>query len=129
MDWWILELIKVVALIILAVALHQVIRGFGKRFVADLFRSTPQVGRSFIVLADISYYLIFVAYTLFNVHFEQSEDWAAKVGAHQLEDTVFSFAGICLIIGILHGMNVFVLPFIGSILSFRERFTAAAQKA
>lgn len=129
MDWWILELIKVIGLITLAVVLHQLIRRFGKRYVTDLFRSTPQVGRSFTILADIAYYLIFVAYTLFNVHFERSKEWAATVKAAQLEDFVFSFAGIALIIGILHGINVFVLPFIGSILAFRERLTQEVRQA
>ena len=32
---------------------------------------------------------------------------------------MFSIAGICVIIGILHGLNVFVLPFIGRILALR----------
>jgi hypothetical protein len=45
------------------------------------------------------------------------------VNSTQLEEFVFSLAGICLIIGILHGINVFVLPFIGGILALRERLT------
>ena len=36
-------------------------------------------------------------------------------------------AGICLIIGILHGINVFVLPFIGGILALRERLTVGTE--
>ena len=45
----------------------------------------------------------------------------------QLEEFVFSLAGICLIIGILHGINVFVLPFIGGILALRERLTVGTR--
>jgi hypothetical protein len=45
------------------------------------------------------------------------------VNSAQLEEFVFSLAGICLIIGILHGINVFILPFIGGILALRERLT------
>ena len=122
MEWWVLELIKFLALIVLAIGLHQLIRRFGKNYVGDIFRSTPQVGRNFIILADFAYYLIFGAYTLFNVNFDPQEDWVATVGASQLEEFVFSLAGICLIIGILHGLNVFVLPFIGGVLALRERF-------
>ena len=122
MEWWVLELIKFLALIVLAVGLHQLIRRFGKNYVGDIFRSTPQVGRNFIILADFAYYLIFGAYTLFNVNFDRQKEWAATVNATQLEQFVFSLAGICLIIGILHGLNVFVLPFIGGILALRERF-------
>lgn len=121
MEWWVLEVIKFLSLIMLAVGLHQLIRRFGKNYVGDIFRSTPQIGRNFIILADFAYYLIFGAYTLFNVNFDRQKEWAATVNASQLEQFVFSLAGICLIIGILHGLNVFVLPFIGGILALRER--------
>ena len=50
------------------------------------------------------------------------------MNASQLENMVFSIAGISLIIGILHGVNVFVLPFIGSILALRERLTERRQE-
>ena len=129
MDWWILELIKGISLMVMAVAVHRWIRGFGKDYVADIFRITPQVGKNFLVLADISYYLIFAAYTLFWVKLERPRDWAAEVNASQLEQFVFSFAGISLIIGVLHGMNVWVLPFVGGVSELRERFAQRAEKA
>jgi len=129
MDWWILELIKILALLVLAIVLHQLIRRFGKNYVDDIFRATPRIGRSFIILADFAYYLIFLAYTLFNVNFDLAEDWAVTVNSTQLEQFVFSLAGICLIIGILHGVNVFVLPFIGGVLSLRERFLSMETEA
>ncbi len=128
MDWWILELIKGLSLIILAVVLHRLIRGFGKNYVTDIFRFTPQIGRNFLVLADVAYYLMFAAYTLFWVKLERPSDWAAEVNASQLEQFVFSFAGISLIIGVLHGMNVFVLPFIGGVFALRERLGQGAQE-
>ena len=121
MDWRILEVIVILALTILAIGLHQLIRGFGKHYAADVFQATPEIGKSFVVLADVAYYLIFTAYILSNVHFQPAEKWTAAVGAVQLENSVGRIAGICLIIGILHGINVFVLPFIGSILAFRLR--------
>ena len=52
----------------------------------------------------------------------------ATVNASQLENIVFSIAGSSLIIGILHGINVFVLPFIGSILALRERLADRRQQ-
>ena len=128
MDWWILELIKGLSLIILAVVLHRLIRGFGKNYVTDIFRSTPQIARNFLVLADVAYYLIFAAYTLLWVKLQRPIDWAAEVNATQLEQFMFSFAGISLIIGVLHGMNVFVLPFIGGIFALRERLGQGAQE-
>ncbi len=128
MDWWILEFIKGLSLIILAVVLHRLIRRFGKNYVTDIFRSTPQIGRNFLVLADVAYYLIFAAYTLFWLKLQRPIDWAAEVNASQLEQFVFSFAGISLIIGVLHGTNVFVLPFIGGIFALRERLGQGAQE-
>jgi hypothetical protein len=128
MAWWVLELIKFLALIVLAVGLHLSIRRFGKNYVTDIFRSTPRIGRNFLIMADFAYYLIFAAYILFNVKFEREKEWAAMVNASQLEMFVFSLAGICLIIGVLHGLNVFVLPFIGGILALRERLGAGPQE-
>ncbi len=131
MEWQVLELLKILALIIMAIGLHQVIRRFGKNYAAAIFRSTPEIGTAFLVLADVAYYLIFAAYILSNVHFERVyrtladgsrvDIWADRVNATQLQDSVSSIAGICLIIGILHGLNVFVLPFIGSILALRAK--------
>ena len=121
MDWWTLELIKALTLMIGAVALHRLIRGFGKDYVGDIFRLNLQIGRNFLILADIAYYLIFAAYTLFWVKLVRPEEWAAEVNASQLEQFVFSFAGIFLIIGLLYAANVFFLPLIGGIFSIRER--------
>ena len=45
MDWWILELVKGLGLIVLAVVLHRVIRGFGKDYVS-------QIGRNLLVLVN-----------------------------------------------------------------------------
>ena len=121
MDWQTLELLKFVALAILAIGLHQFIRWFGKNYAIDIFGSTPEVGKHFLILADVAHYLIFAAYILFNVNFVRPEKWADQVNPYQLQDSVASIAGICLIIGILHGINVFVVPFIGSILALRKK--------
>ncbi len=122
MDWQTLELLKFVALAILAIGLHLFIRWFGKNYATDIFGATPEVGKHFLILADVAYYLIFAAYVLFNVHFVRPERWGSdQASASQLQDSVGSIAGICLIIGILHGINVFVLPFIGSILALRKK--------
>lgn len=121
MNWYIGEILRIVVLVVLAVGLHQFIRRFGKTYATDVFRYTPEVGRYFLVLADISYYLIFVGYILFTVNFERQKEWDATVNANQGEFIVFTIAGICLIIGVLHAINVFVLPLLGSILAFRTR--------
>ena len=115
----------------MAVGLHQFIRTFGKNYTANIFEATPEIERNFRVLADVAYYLIFAVYVLSSVHFEKVyrtlpdgsrvDVWADQVNPAQLGDVVSSVSGICLIIGILHGINVFVLPFIGSILALRKK--------
>ena len=62
MDWWIGEFVKTLTLVILALGLHRLIRGFGRSYTANIFDSTPQIGRVFLILADVAYYLIFAAY-------------------------------------------------------------------
>lgn len=129
MDWRALEVVVVLVMTILAFGLHKLITGFGKGYAAEVFQATPQIGKNFLVLADIAYYLIFTAYILSNMHFEPAEKWSATVGPKQLEESVSSIAGICLIIGVLHAINVFMLPFIGAILTFRIRLMEPRREA
>ena len=73
-----------------------------------------------------------MAYILFNMNVERpvrydaqgnpaGHRWEQTVGATQVQDSIASLAGICLIIGVLHGINVFGLPFVGSVLALRAR--------
>ena len=121
MDWWILELMWFVTMIGLALWLGPFIRRFGKSYAADVFRANPRTGKSFIVLMDVAYYLIFLAYTLFTVHFEPDRGWEATVVAQQLRSTAVRLGGIFLIIGVLHGLNVLALPLIGRVLTLNRR--------
>ena len=75
MDWWVLELITLAVLLGLAFWLGPFIKRFGRSYAADVFRSNPRTGKSFIVLVDIVYYLIFTAYIFFTVRFEPESGW------------------------------------------------------
>ncbi|MGH9164820.1 MAG: hypothetical protein ACRDZW_04810, partial [Acidimicrobiales bacterium] len=70
MDWWVLELLTNALLVGVALWLGPLIKRFGKSYAADVFRANPRTGKSFIVLTDIAYYLIFFSYILFTVSFE-----------------------------------------------------------
>ena len=61
MDWWILELLTTLFLIGLALWLGPFIKRFGRSYAADVFRANPGTGKSFIVLTDVAYYLIFLS--------------------------------------------------------------------
>ena len=81
MDWWVLELLTTAFLMSLALWLGPLIKRFGKSYAADVFRANPRTGKSFIVLTDIAYYLIFFAYILFTVSFQPKGNWGQTVTA------------------------------------------------
>ena len=121
MDWWVLELLTNVVLIAIALVLGPFIKRFGKGYAADVFRANPGTGKSFIVLTDFAYYLIFLAYILFTVSFEAGGSWEQTVNADQLKDEVARVGGIVLIIGLLHGVNLLALPVMGRLLTLNRR--------
>ena len=121
MDWWVLELVWFSGMVFLALWLGPFIRRFGKSYAADVFRANPRTGKSFIVLMDVAYYLIFFAFILFTVHFEPDRGWSQAVNAAQLRAVTVRVGGILLIVGLLHGLNVLMLPIIGRILTLNRR--------
>ena len=126
MDWWILELIWFGVMVGLAFWLGPFIRRFGKAYAADVFRANPRTGKSFIVLMDVAYYLVFFAYILFTVRFEPEPKWEETVNAAQLQGSTIRLGGILLIVGLLHGLNVLTLPIMGRIFTLNRRLDESA---
>ena len=120
MQWWVIELITNIVLIALAVGLGPFIKRFGRSYAADVFRANPRTGKSYLVLTDVAYYLIFTSFVLFTVTFVEPDKWARSTGA-QLKAEVARVGGILLIMGILHAANVVALPIIGGLLSNNTR--------
>ena len=121
MDWWVLELITLGVLLGLAFWLGPFIKRFGRSYAADVFRSNPRTGKSFIVLVDIVYYLIFTAYILFTVRLEAVPGSLGEVTAEQVESSCVRVGGILLIIGVLHGLNIVLMPVLGRLFSLNRR--------
>ncbi len=121
MDWWVLELFTNVLLVAVALWLGPLIKRFGKSYAADVFRANPRTGKSFIVLTDIAYYLIFFSYVLFTVSFQLKGGWEETVGGAQLQHEVARIGGILLILGVLHGLNLIALPVMGRLLTLNRR--------
>jgi hypothetical protein len=121
MDWWVLELLTLAVLLGLAFWLGPFIKRFGRAYAADVFRSNPRTGKSFIVLVDIVYYLIFAAYIFFTVRFEPDSGWGQTVGPDQLQYEFARVGGILLIIGVLHGANLLLMPVLGRLFSLNRR--------
>lgn len=125
MPWWILEVAVTLFLVAIAVWLGPFIKRFGRAYAADVFHDNPLTGKSYIVLTDIVYYLIFAAYILFGVHFAPQRDWnndvSGLVTAEQLTFSAARVGGILLIIGALHGVNIVLMPVLGRLFSLNRR--------
>lgn len=121
MDWWILELLTTAFLIGLALWLGPFIKRFGRSYAADVFRANPGTGKSFIVLTDVAYYLIFLSFILFTITFDVPRDWDGVVNGVQLKHEVSRVAGIVLIMGLLHGFNILALPMVGRLFTLNRR--------
>ena len=120
MKWWVIELLTNIVLVALAVGLGPFIKRFGRSYAADVFRANPRTGKSYLVLTDVAYYLIFTSFVLFTVRFVEPSDWRDSTGA-QLKAEVARVGGILLIMGVLHAANVVALPVIGRLLSSNKR--------
>jgi len=121
MEWWILELITVGGLIAAVLVLGPLIKRFGRSYAADVFRANPRTGKSYIVLMDVAYYLIFTAFILFTIRFEPDTGWADTVGADQLRGETVRLGGMLMLMGVLHGANVLSLPIVGRLLGLSRR--------
>ena len=120
MPWWVIELITNLVLVALAIGLGPFIKRFGRSYAADVFRANPRTGKSYLVLTDVAYYLIFAAFVLFTVTFVEPASWRRSTG-EQLQHELARIGGILLIMGVLHAANVVALPIIGRLLSSNKR--------
>ena len=125
MDWWILEIITIVVLIAIVAVLGPLIKRFGKAYAADVFRANPRTGKSYLVLMDFAYYMIFGAYILFVIKWEPDDGWGEEVNAQQLQGSIARIGGMILLMGLLHGLNVLTLPIIGRIFTLNRRLDEA----
>ena len=126
MPWWVLEIVTTLGLVAIALWLGPFIKRFGRAYAADVFHDNPLTGKSYIVLTDVVYYLIFTAYILFTVRFEPEPSWShtglvIDATAGQLKFEVERVGGILLIIGVLHGINIVLMPVLGRLFSLNRR--------
>ena len=113
MSWWLIELLTNIVLVAIAVVLGPFIKRFGRSYAADVFRANPRTGKSYLVLTDVAYYLIFTAFVLFTISFK--DHWPDRADQWKIE--VVRVGGILLVMGVLHAANVVALPIIGQMLS------------
>lgn len=128
MPWWILEVATTLVLVAIAVWLGPFIKRFGRAYAADVFHDNPLTGKSYIVLTDIVYYLIFAAYILMTANFTPSKEWnnqfTGVVSGEQLGAAALRVGGILLVIGALHGINIVLMPVLGRLFSLNRKLSA-----
>jgi len=117
MPWWMLEVITAVILVAIIVVLGPLIKRFGRAYAGDVFRLNPRTGKSYLLLMDFAYYLIFGAYVLFVVQFTRAVGWTETVGGAQLQASTLRIGGLMILMGLLHGFNVLSLPVVGRLLT------------
>ena len=128
MPWWILEVATTLVLVAIALWLGPFIKRFGRAYAADVFHDNPLTGKSYIVLTDIVYYLIFAAYIMFSVHFApQAELEQRGLGPRHRRAADLRgrarIGGILLVIGILHGLNIVLMPVLGRLFSLNRKLS------
>lgn len=121
--WWWLEVATSALLVGLALWLGPFIKRFGRAYAADVFHDNPQTGKSYILLTDVVYYLIFTAYILATVQVDQRawSGYSGTVTAGQVGTGLTRVAGILVIIGVLHGLNIVLMPVLGRLFSLNRR--------
>ena len=101
--------------------LGPLIKRFGRSYAADVFRANPRTGKSFLMLTDVAYYLIFFAYILFTVSFEPKGSWDDNVNAAATPARDGSPRWHPADHRLLHGLNLVALPVIGRLLTLNRR--------
>lgn len=120
MSWWVVELITVAVLVAIVVVLGPLIKRFGRAYAGDIFRANPRTGKSYLVLMDVAYYLVFSAYILFTTTLVAPVQWRNSAAA-QLQAEVIRVGGMLLLMGVLHGANVLSLPLVGRLLGLSRQ--------
>lgn len=121
MQWWMLELVTAIILVAIVVVLGPLIKRFGRAYAGDVFRANPRTGKSYLLLMDFAYYLVFGAYVLFVVQFTRDVTWTETVGGAQLQASTLRIGGLMILMGLLHGFNVLSLPIVGRLFTLNRR--------
>ena len=124
----VLVLVETMVLVGVVLAFGPLIRRFGSVFVDDVFGGVSAgVGRAFLRLLDVAYYLVFAGYVIVTVPVaDLGRQYALRT---LLETTSDRFGGLLLLMGITHAATITALPLIGLIhaSTVREQRRAAGE--
>lgn len=119
--WWWVEVLVTLGAVGLVVGLGPLIRRFGQGYADGVFAITPEAGRAFLRLVDIAYYLIFVGYLAGTVRLAPKPEWAGLVTAELLREDAVRVGGLLALMGVLHSVNLILLPVLGRLLGLNRR--------
>jgi hypothetical protein len=108
---WRLVIVYLVVAAVLLVALGPHIRRFGESFIGEIFHLDPPTGASFLAVLDIAYYLGFSGLILVD-----ADVWILDRPVPLLpgmEDVAFRLGSLLAAMGVLHAVNIAVLPALG----------------
>jgi hypothetical protein len=111
--WWSLEVAANFVMVSFIVVMGPLIWRFGEGYAGAVFGTHPVTGDRFLRLIDVAYYLALTAYVLITA---QVEPVAGSLG-ELLGRVTPKVAGLFLLAGVLHGLTILVLPFIGLVFS------------
>lgn len=122
MAFWSIEVLVTGAMAASVLLLGPAIRRFGTAFESDIFRSSPETGSSFLALMDVAFYLIFGAYTFMTIQYSPPiNDPAAQRLVEWVGWEFQRFAGLLLLMGLLHAVTMVALPVVGLVFSANMR--------
>jgi hypothetical protein len=123
---WETALLDLAILGVLLIVLGPTIRRFAGSYVADVFHLSPETGDRFLAVLDLAYYTFFAGLILFDA--DGYGPLANEVPlAEGLSFTASHVGLFVLVMGVLHAVNIMVLPFVGLIFNSVTRLALRAE--
>ncbi|HSJ70568.1 MAG TPA: hypothetical protein VLA29_02855 [Acidimicrobiia bacterium] len=130
LPWWSIVAAAVAIEVAIVIVVGPAIRRFGRIYADDIFRTGPETGRRFLALLDVAYYLVFTGVVLISIPFDPEPTWSLSGGvAEVLQEEALRIGVLLLVMGMLHAITIFVLPFAGLVFaSTRHRAVVRTPK-
>lgn len=131
LPWWSIVAAAVAIEVAIVIVVGPAIRRFGRIYADDVFRTGPETGGRFLALLDVAYYLVFTGVVLVSIPLDPDPAWNMPGGvAAVLREEALGIGVLLLVMGLLHAITIFVLPFAGLVFaSTRHRAMVRASKA
>ncbi len=114
LPWWSIVSAAVAIEVAIVIVVGPAIRRFGRIYADDVFRTGVGTGPRFLTLLDVAYYLVFAGFVLISIPIEPEPAWTGPGGvAAVVQEEAARIGLLLLLMGILHSVTIFVLPFAG----------------